>query len=380
MIDVDVRLRRGRFDLQVAFRTEARSVALFGRSGAGKSTLIALLAGLVAPDAGHVRIDGESLVDVARGVFVPPHRRRLGLVFQDSLLFPHMSVRQNLLYGRRSAPGRAQDAQFDAVVGMLGIEGLVTRRPGGLSGGERQRVAIGRALLSDPRLLLLDEPLASLDFERKQEIMPYIARLRDESGLPLVYVTHAADEVARIAEHVVVLQDGRVVAAGDPGEVLAPARVRDAGGRFAAVSIIDAEILGYDERYGLTSLGHPAGNLSVPGRLGAVGARHRLLVRATDVALAVQRPRDVSFRTVMRGVITDIEVDEGPVARVEIALKGHGRLVSLVTRKSVDELAIDRGDELFAMVKAISLDERTLAFAPRALTPAADDPRDPRGN
>jgi molybdate transport system ATP-binding protein len=364
MIDVDVRLARGAFRLSVAFRSESGAVALFGRSGSGKSTVLGLIAGLLRPDAGHLRVDGETLVDVERGVFVPAHRRRVGVVFQDALLFPHLSVRANLLYGRRFA-AEGRPVELDEVVGMLGIGPLLGRRPDGLSGGERQRVAIGRALLSGPRLLLLDEPLAALDFERRQEIMPYVARLRDARRWPMVYVSHAVDEVARIAREVVVLEDGAVVAAGAPGDVLAPGRARGAEGRFGAVSVIEAVVEAHDEAYGLTTLAHPAGPISVPGRIGAAGDVHRLLVRATDVALAVQRPRDVSFRTVLLGTIRDVDADGGPIARVEVALRGHGRLLALVTRKAIDELALDAGDEVFAMVKATALDERTLAYAPR---------------
>ncbi|MFO0233997.1 MAG: molybdenum ABC transporter ATP-binding protein, partial [Burkholderiales bacterium] len=277
---------------------------------------------------------------------------------------PHLSVRSNLSYGRRFAKG-GRPVDPDAVIAMLGIGHLLDRRPAGLSGGERQRVAIGRALLSGPRLLLLDEPLAALDFERRQEIMPYVERLRDAFDWPLVYVSHAVDEVARIAREVVVLEDGAVVASGAPGDVLAPSGARGASGGFGAVSVLEATVAGHDAAYGLTALEHPAGPISVPGRVGEPGDAHRVLVRATDVALAVQRPRDVSFRTVLVGTIRGIEVDGGPTARVEIALRGRGRLVALVTRKAIDELALDAGDEVFAMVKATALDERSLAYAPR---------------
>jgi molybdate transport system ATP-binding protein len=220
-VDVDVRLARGDFRLACAFRSESGALALFGRSGSGKSTVLGLIAGLLRPDAGHVRIDGETLVDVERGLFVPPHRRRIGMVFQDALLFPHLNVRANLGYGQRFAgTGRPVDAE--AVIAMLGIGHLMARRPAGLSGGERQRVAIGRALLAGPRLLLLDEPLSALDFERRREVMPYVERLRDALHCPLVYVSHAVDEVARIAREVVVLEEGVLVASGAPADVLTP--------------------------------------------------------------------------------------------------------------------------------------------------------------
>jgi molybdate transport system ATP-binding protein len=362
VIEVELRLDRGGFRLDCAFRSQADALALFGRSGSGKSTVLALIAGLLRPDAGRIVIDGETLVDTARGIFVPPHRRRIGVVFQDALLFPHLSVRANLGYGRRFARSDARPVDADAVIAMLGIGHLIDRHPAGLSGGERQRVAIGRALLAGPRLLLLDEPLSALDFERRREIMPYVERLRDSLRWPLVYVSHAVDEVARIAREVVVLADGRVAASGAPGDVLAPG---GATAGFGAVSVIETRITAYDPDYGLTALAHPAGRISVPGRVGEPGAPFRVLVRATDVALAVQRPRDVSFRTVLVGTIRRIDTDDSPTARVEITLRGEGRLVALVTRRAIDDLALDAGDEVFAMLKATALDERALAFAPR---------------
>jgi molybdate transport system ATP-binding protein len=371
MIEFDADLSRGAFRLSSRFGSDSRALALFGRSGSGKSTVLGLIAGLLRPDRGRIVLDGEVLTDIEHGIFVPPHRRRIGVVFQDALLFPHLSVRANLLYGARQnktpagGAGPAAAIEFEAVVQMLGIAGLLDRRPFGLSGGERQRVAIGRALLAQPRLLLLDEPMAALDFERRLEIMPYIARLRDEARIPLVYVSHAVDEVARIADEVVVIEAGQVVASGLPGDVLAPTGARGMSGRFGAVSVIEAQVVAHDTDYGLTRLLHPAGPISVPGVIGEPGSAHRLLIRATDVALAVQRPRDVSFRTVLLGSIRDIETDAGPIARVEISLRGAGRVVALVTRKALDDLALDVGDDVFAMVKATAMDERSLAYASR---------------
>ena len=402
MIEFEAFIDRGGFRLGCRFESDSQALALFGRSGAGKSTVLAIMAGLLKPDRGRVVVDGEVLLDVERGRFVPAHRRRIGMVFQDALLFPHLDVRGNLRYGLRAPPGGSaarssaqssaqSSALFDDVVSMLGISHLLERRPGSLSGGERQRVAIGRALLSQPRLLLLDEPLSALDIERRAEIMPYIERLRDEARCPLVYVSHAIDEVARIAREVLVLDEGRVVASGPPGEVLAPIRTYlGAGGAdgagaeeaegadradradgltagFAPVSVIEARVQAHDEHYGLTVFAHPAGSLSVPGKIGKVGALSRLLVRATDIALALQRPQEVSFRTVLVGAVSDIGRDAGPIGRVEIALRGNGRLVALVTRQAIDELRLQPGCEVFAMVKASAMDERSLAsrFAAR---------------
>ena len=366
-LELSVRLRRGAFALDVAMTSEARALAVFGPSGAGKSTLLALLHGQWRPQAGRIVVGGRVLVDVAAGIWVPPQERRIGVVFQDALLLPHLDVRENLLYGaRRGAWWRRSAAiGLDDVVDLLGLQGLLKRNPQGLSGGERQRVAIGRALLANPDLLVFDEPLSSLDYERRREIMPAIVRLRDEGRVPIVYVSHAVDEVARLADEVLVLEQGRVLAQGAAGEVLALAGRDGMAGQFGAVSVIDVVVRSHDERYGLTQLAHPAGAIAVPGVVGRPGERHRLLVRATDIALAVSRPRDVSFRTVLIGRIRQVDLPEGPIARVQIALRGQGRLVALVTRKALDDLGLDVGDEVHALLKATALDERSLAYAPR---------------
>ena len=214
MLDVDVEKRLGDFSLSARFQSGNGVTAVFGPSGAGKTTLVNMIAGLVAPDRGRIAIDEAVLFDSAKRIDLPPHRRRIGYVFQEGRLFPHLSVRHNLDYGRRMCGLPPDQAQTARIVGLLDIGGLLARRPGKLSGGERQRIAIGRALLMRPRLLLLDEPLASLDIARKREILPYLERLRDEVGVPMVYVSHQAAELRRIATAVVRLAGGRVVASG----------------------------------------------------------------------------------------------------------------------------------------------------------------------
>ena len=214
MLRVDVSKQLGEFSLQAAFASEGRVTGLFGASGAGKTSLINMIAGLLRPDRGSIAIDDETLDDTTANLHVPPHRRRIGYVFQDARLFPHLDVRQNLDYGRRMN-GLAEDpAQRARVADLLEIGGLLDRRPGKLSGGERQRVALGRALLSKPRLLLLDEPLGSLDEGRKVEILPYLVRLRDEANVPMVYVSHDGDEMRQLATSIVMLKRGRVIAFG----------------------------------------------------------------------------------------------------------------------------------------------------------------------
>jgi len=213
VLAVDVEKRLGDFTLAAKFETAEGATALFGPSGAGKTSIANLVAGLLTPDRGRIALDGTVLFDAAR-IDVPPHRRRIGYVFQEGRLFPHMSVRRNLDYGRWMSGLARDDAEADRVVAMLDIGHLLDRRPGKLSGGERQRVAIGRALLMRPRLLVLDEPLASLDTGRKHEILPYLLRLRDDAKVPMLYVSHNAAEIARIATQVVRVEDGRIVAQG----------------------------------------------------------------------------------------------------------------------------------------------------------------------
>ena len=214
MLRVEVSKQLGDFSVEASFASEGRVTGLFGASGAGKTSLINMIAGLLQPDSGSIAIDGQTLDDAAAGVHVPAYRRRIGYVFQDARLFPHLDIRHNLDYGRRMNRLADDPAQHKRVTDLLDIGGLLDRRPGQLSGGERQRVALGRALLAGPRLLLLDEPLGSLDEERKVEILPYLVRLRDEAGIPMVYVSHDADEMRRLATQIVMLRRGRVTAFG----------------------------------------------------------------------------------------------------------------------------------------------------------------------
>lgn len=221
LLRVDIAARHGDFLLDAAFEADPGVTALFGRSGAGKTTLLHHIAGLYRPHRGRIDCRGEALVDVEQRIFVPKHKRRVGLVFQDAQLFPHLTVAQNLKFGRWFAPEPEAGVDFDHIVETLGIGNLLARRPAKLSGGERQRVALARALLAGPRLLLMDEPLAGLDDARRQEILPLIERVRDEFSAPILYVTHARDEVSRLASKVVVLDAGRVVSEGAPTDVLA---------------------------------------------------------------------------------------------------------------------------------------------------------------
>ena len=316
--------------------------ALFGRSGAGKTSLINVIAGLIRPDQGRVVVDGVTVVDTERGIFVPVHKRRVGYVFQDGRLFPHLTVRQNLLYGRWFAPqiGAPRRArQGGGPARHIGICSTAGRRSS--PGGEKQRVAIGRALLASPRLLLMDEPLASLDEARKAEILPYIERLRDESGVPIVYVSHSVPEVARLASTIVLVSEGSVAAVGPTAEIMQRLDLFPLTGRAEAGAIIEATVEAHDDAFGLTMLRSRAGLWRLPRLDLAPGERLRLRVRARDVMLATRAPEGVSALNVMAGVVADIGAAEGPVIDVRLDCNGEALLAKL-TRYSVEQLQLNR--------------------------------------
>ncbi len=361
MIRFDAALKLGAFQFDVAFENNAGVVALFGRSGSGKSVTIGLIAGLLRPDRGHIEVDGRVLADTEKHIFVPAHRRRIGVVYQDAQLFPHLTVQQNLLFGRWFASRSEHAVDVAAVVETLGIGHLLARRPGRLSGGERQRVAIGRALLSSPRLLLMDEPLAALDEERKLEVLALIERLRDDFKVPIVYVSHAIEEVARLASHVVVIDGGRVIATGPVEEVFGPSKVQAGESRFARSSVLTGRVVGMRKAYGLTEIAHPGGVIWLAGPAGPVGRHVRIVIRATDVTLATAKPEHLSVRTVLAGTVASIETDDGPLAGVNVDLGDHAHLVAMATRMSIDELGLTAGNAVYALIKTVALDERNVA-------------------
>lgn len=351
-ITVDVRFHRGDFTLEAAFSAGPGLTALFGRSGSGKTTLIDLIAGLARPERGRIAVAGHVLVETKRRLFLPPHRRRVGVVFQDARLFPHLTVAQNLAYGRVFARLPHDRAEFAAVTGMLGIEKLLTRQPAGLSGGERQRVAIGRALLARPRLLLMDEPLAALDDARKAEILPYIERLRDEAGVPIVYVSHSVAEVARLAATLVVLDGGQVAASGPAEAILRRADLIPLHGEPSA--LLDMVVEGTDEASGLTRLVGRGGGLLVPDLARSVGTAVRVRIPARDVLIATHVPRGLSARNALPGRIAAL-VPAGTGVLIEIDC-GGAILLARLTEAAIRDLALVPGREVFAIVKSAAFD------------------------
>ncbi len=359
ILEVDIEHRLGAFELDIHFRSGRGLTALFGRSGAGKTSIVNVIAGLVRPERGRIVVDGTVLIDTERGIRVPAHRRRVGYVFQEDRLFPHLTVRQNLLFGRWFAIGATPAARLDDVVDLLGIGALLDRRPARLSGGEKQRVAIGRALLASPRLLLMDEPLASLDAPRKDEILPYIERLRDQAGVPIVYVSHAVAEVTRLASTIVLISDGRVRAVGPLQEVMGRAELYPMAGRFEAGAVLAVRVAAHDARWGLTELAGAFGKLTVPLLPTPVGASLRVRIRARDVILAASPPTGISALNVLAGRVEAVVPIEDAALEVQLRL-GDERLLARVTRRSGAALDLVPGREVFAVIKTVAIDRRSL--------------------
>ncbi|WP_137173383.1 molybdenum ABC transporter ATP-binding protein [Massilia sp. HP4] len=353
-IRIKVALDRGSFALDADLDLPDHGVsALFGHSGSGKTTLLRILAGLERAPGAHIAVGDEAWQDDARGVFVPTHRRGIGYVFQEASLFAHLDVRANLEFGLKRLPRDARRFGIGPVTELLGIGHLLAQRPATLSGGERQRAAIARTLLASPRLLLMDEPLAALDMKRKQEILPYLERLHDELALPVIYVSHSADEVARLADYLVVLEQGRVLASGPLASTLA--RLDLAANFEDDAGVMIETVLAGRDADGLSHLAFPGGELLVGRRDAAIGSRVRCRIHARDVSLALERPRGSSITNILPAVVDAV----GPAAtpgQVLVRLKvGETLLLARITERSRRELAVEPGLALWAQVKAVAL-------------------------
>lgn len=352
-IQASLKLHLENFVLDAAFTAPATGVtALFGPSGSGKTTLLRCIAGLERA-VGSLRVNGEVWQDDTHRM--PTHKRPLGYVFQEASLFPHLSVRGNLEYGLKRIPASERKVPLEQVVEWLGLSHLIERRDTAkLSGGERQRVAIGRALLTSPRILLMDEPLSALDSASKQDILPYLERLHRELSIPMLYVSHALDEVARLADHLVLLNQGRVIASGALRETLArldlpTAHFDDAG------AVIEAAVARHDDPYHLTRLDFGGGSLWVSKVNQPLGSQVRARVLARDVSIAMQQARDSSITNIIGGVINEIR-DEGPDKVIlRIAVGDSQVLLSRITRRSRDQLGLSVGMTVFAQVKSVAL-------------------------
>lgn len=348
-----LRVDRGDFVLDVDLRLPGHGVsALFGPSGAGKTTLLRCIAGLERTAGGQVGFEGEVWQDASR--FVPAHRRRIGYVFQEASLFPHLTARRNMQYGLQRTSAGERRIGWDEMVELLDIGGLLERHPHQLSGGERQRVALARALLTSPRLLLLDEPLAALDLARKQEILPYLERMRDELDIPMLYVSHSHDEVIRLADHLVLIDAGRVRAEGPLGEMLSRTDLSLARG-VEASAMIEATVVAHDEHWHLSRLEFAGGELTVPRCTRVVGERLRVRVNARDVSVALARMEATSTNNQIFATVVELAPADAPAYALIRLDAGGVPLLARITRKSADRLGLAPGCEVWAQIKSAAL-------------------------
>jgi molybdate transport system ATP-binding protein len=353
---IRARLRRdfGAFDLAVDLELPGRGVTvLFGASGCGKTTLLRCLAGLEPEARGRLSVNGEVWQDDAVGQFLPPHRRAVGYVFQDAALFPHLSVRQNLAYGQRRVPDAARRIAFDQAIELLGIRPLLERRPDRLSGGERQRVGMARALLTSPKLLLMDEPLAALDLALKRDILPYLERLHDELDIPVIYVTHSPDEMARLGDHLVLLERGRVRGQGSLSAMLGDLAMISAFAEEPGV-VFEAVVAGHDAVDGITRLDFAGGTLTVPLRGDVPGRRVRCRIAPSDVSVTLSRAKDSSILNILRATVMELAMAP-EASQVIVRLDAGGiQLLARITRLSCRRLELAPGRPVFAQIKAVA--------------------------
>jgi molybdate transport system ATP-binding protein len=352
-IQLRYQLQRRDFALDVDLELPLRGISgVFGASGAGKTSLLRCVAGLERPASGRLLVAGDTWQDSSSGIWRDVHEREIGYVFQEPRLFPHLDVRGNIEYGRRRRKHRTAE-NLEQIVALLGLENLLHRNASELSGGEAQRVAIARALLCSPRFVLMDEPLASLDQARKDEILPFLDRLHAESDIPVIYVSHNIDEVCRLCDYLVVMEGGGVAASGDLSSVLVSSDAKVLGGDQAG-SVIHGTAVSYDADDDLTRLRFSGGNLWVPGKAAAEGAELRLRIRASDVSLCRVRPEQSTISNIVPARVESVRSDDSAAALVRVAL-GEASILSRVTRRSVRELNLQQGDEVFAQIKSVAV-------------------------
>jgi molybdate transport system ATP-binding protein len=350
---LDIRKQRGSFELTLQTTLHDGVMALFGRSGCGKSTVINLIAGLLKPDSGRIQFDDTLWFDSDAGIDVPAEQRRIGYVFQNARLFPHYSVAGNLRYGLQRTRNKVR-IPFDQVVSLLGLETILERKPRQLSGGEQQRVALGRALLSQPQLLLLDEPLASLDQARREEVLPYLERVRDVWRIPMIYVTHQFEEVVRLSNEVVLLEQGKAIAQGALTDISLQPALRQIIGAEAIGAVVQASVQSVDTDTGLAQLKLGNGQLSVDAQGLLVGQQVRLQLLARDLILALEAPKGLSVRNMLQGTVTEVRDDDSNAVLVSVDVGGV-TLVARITNSAARDLEIRVGLMLWVLVKAITL-------------------------
>jgi len=356
MIRVAIRKAMGAFTLDATFESGNGVTALFGASGAGKTSVVNAIAGLLRPDAGRITVDDVTLFDSATRVCLATEDRGIGYVFQEDRLFPHLTVRRNLGYGSRRSAVPGPQPTFDDVVDLLDLAPLLARLPHRLSGGEKQRVAIGRAVLSRPRLLLMDEPLANLDTARRGEILPFLEGLCRDLALPIVYVSHAIEEITRLADTLVVMDQGTVLASGGVPELTARLDLAPLIARSDAGTVLAGTIESQDRVYELTTVAFAGGRFIVPAVPGTIGTALRLRIQARDVAIATTAPADISTLNCLPGVV--IALGRRHHAHREIQVDVGVPILARVTERSVVELGLEPGRRVTALIKSVAV-ERT---------------------
>lgn len=365
MIEVRFQAQVPGASFDVEFTAPGEGVtALFGRSGAGKSTIVEAIAGGRRTASGRIAVNDRVFLDTATGIILPIEERRIGYVFQDSRLFPHLSVKANLLYGYK----RARSDHFvepDQAITLLGLDELLDRRPHRLSGGERQRVAIGRAILSQPSVLLMDEPLSSLDPPRKAELLPYIERLRDDLRIPIIYISHDFNEVMRLADYLVVVDRGRIARHGPLLDLASDPELSPLIGRYEAGSVIACTITGHDAGNDLTRLIFGAHEIAVPLIDAQPGTEVRVRLRARDVALALTEPADTSIANRLPGTLTELVARDGPYIDAGVDIGGT-TVRSLISRASAERLGLSPGMQVWVLIRIVALDSRSVGFRRQA--------------
>jgi molybdate transport system ATP-binding protein len=367
MLRLSVTKRWAGFRLRAQLEVPTPGVlALFGRSGCGKTTLVNIISGLLDPDEGRVELDGVVLTDTRQRIRVPVERRRMGYVFQDARLFPHLGVLANLRYGERRAAKETRSIVLEEVLELLGLEPLLRRRTYELSGGERQRVALGRALLAQPRLLLLDEPLAGLDAARREEVLPYLEKLRDQLWIPMVFVSHQLEEILRLATHVALMEAGEIVAAGTLSEISLRPELRAIVGPEGVGAVIDGTVTHVDAKHGMADVQLGRGILHINVPEARVGAPIRIQLLARDIILATELPRGLSVRNALEGVIRELSEDIGQAVLVTVDIGAGAAVLSRVTRNAMEALGLRVGATIWVLVKAVSARGHTYSAATRS--------------
>ncbi len=364
-LNIKAKLGFDAFSIEVDENIELNGIiALFGPSGSGKSTLLRVIAGLEAGAQGKVTFNGQPWADTNSKTFLAPHLRPVGLVFQDGRLFPHLNVEGNLRYAEKRSRTSKQTIAYSQVVEALDLSTLLPRKPASLSGGERQRVTLGRTLLTQPELLLLDEPMSALDVRRKGELLPFIEKVPDAFGVPMIFVSHAVDEVVRLADEAIILVDGKVSGRGPMPEIFQQLKMHDLTGYFEAGAVVEARVTGQDNKYKLTSLLIDDEPLQMPMVASLdVGDEVRLRIRSRDVSLATKKPTGISTRNALAAIVDTVHSEPNTAFSEVTAKVGLQTVRARITRQAVDELGLKPGKEIYALIKGVSFDRRVLISA-----------------